>query len=293
LSCEEEFSPFGDYRERYVLFSLLQGDSTFQVVTIGKSFGHGTLTPDESVNYFVEDADVRVWKGDSVFVFRDSSINDMQFYYSNNFTIDYNESVEIEALLPNGRRLKSSTKTPNEFNFRTSEVLIPPVINNFVQINWENEERGIFYQSRLFLRYRLDDNPEIKIKEIPQQYVLQNGKYMPAFNKPSADLSVVFQMDAVTKAMEEISKDETEKEKFFIYEGLIVEVASLDASLSRYVSSTSKSFDDLTVRINELDYTNVEGGFGVFGSYITKTYKALRFQPGFVNSFGYRFIGEQ
>jgi virulence-associated protein VapD len=61
-------------------------------------------------------------------------------------------------------------------------------------------------------------------------------------------------------------------------------------NLSRYVSSTNQAFDDLTVTVNEADFTNVEGGLGIFGAYVNKIYDNIQFQENYIESFGYNFI---
>jgi hypothetical protein len=296
-SCKEDFTPFGEYKDKYALFSILSGDSTFQTALLVKSFGAGMLDPSGiKDDHFIRNAEIRIWRGDSVYFFRDSSAlsgsDTIFFYFNNNFSINFNETLEIEALLPGGKRLKSTTATPKEINFLKSEVIIPPVSKDFIQINWKPADEGLFYQPRLYFRYKEAGISEIKIKEIPLRYVTQGNVVTPLFPAASARYAIAYDLDAVSKAMEEISAGVQNKQSFSIYEKLIFEVAILDGNLSRYVSSTSKSYDDLTVRVNELDYTNISGGFGIFGSYLKKEYSSLRFLPDFVFSSGYKFIKE-
>jgi len=46
----------------------------------------------------------------------------------------------------------------------------------------------------------------------------------------------------------------------------------------------------LTVNANTSDFTNIDGGLGIFGSQTKKNYSTIKFLPDFIQSFGYNFI---
>ena len=100
-------------------------------------------------------------------------------------------------------------------------------------------------------------------------------------------------MDVVTKFMQNISAGDNNKSNYSVEIKPKVEVLVMDEALSRYYSSTSQSLNDLTVRLDENDYTNIEGGYGIFGTYITKQYTAISFIATYLESFGYNVIFNQ
>ena len=303
FSCSESFDPFGEFREDYALTCILKSDSSFQVATLSHSYrGNGydpyTNTEDPSII----DADIRVWLGDSVYIFRDTSIvrtdpsrygTHFHFYYNDNFIISPNENLEIEALLQNGRRLKASSRAPNTILFSTeSDILIPAVGSNLVRFFWEQQAEGMFFSPRLVLRYKQNEGGNVieKFKVIPVKYTQENGELIPVYPKPSNKINVNYQLDAISTALEEISESDPDKGNFSVYAKPIFTLFAFDMNLSRYVSSTNQTFDDLTVTVNEADYTNIEGGLGVFGSYLNKIYSNIQFQKNYIESFGYNFI---
>jgi len=305
LSCEEDFSPFGDFREKYVLTCILRSDTTFQIATLSSSYFTGTINPDDNeTDLAVKFADIRVWYEDSVYLFRDSSIvrvdtsrytTQISFYFSNRFKITPNKPIEIEVLMQNGKRLKAASVTPKEVNFSNqSSVLIPPVTGNLINVILSNGSTGTFYQPKLYFRYqkRINNITTYHEMEIPSRYSVIDGIEEPVYPVPSNKQTLVYNMDVINKTMAYLSASEPEDVIFSIYENLIMKLVILDENLTRYVSSTSQSFDDLTVRVNENDYSNVEGGLGIFGSYIIKEYDRLRFRANFITSFGYNFIKE-
>ncbi len=73
---------------------------------------------------------------------------------------------------------------------------------------------------------------------------------------------MIYQLDAVTKALEEISEGDPNKQNYSILQKVSFSVTAFDLPTSKYISSTGGSFDDLTVSVDVADYTNIEGGFG-------------------------------
>ena len=66
----------------------------------------------------------------------------------------------------------------------------------------------------------------------------------------------------------------------------MLELYVFDRNLSGYYASVGKIGDSFSIRLDEIDFSNVEGGFGVFGSYISQKL-AIAFDEEYINSFGY------
>ncbi|MFO7524834.1 MAG: hypothetical protein R6W68_05230 [Ignavibacteriaceae bacterium] len=305
ISCEEDFSPFGEFSEKYVLTCILRGDTTFQTATLSSSYFTGTLNPDDNTNDpSIQFADVRIWYEDSVYVLKDTSVvrtdssrytTPFTFYFTERFKVGFNKPIEIEVLLQNGRRLRAESFTPKDVIFSTqSSVLIPPVSGNLINIYWGNGNSGAFYLPKLYFRYSvsIDNNVTHYKTEIPVSYSVVDGVEKAVYPSPSNNLVRIYNMETVSRTLEKLPELFDENAQITVYEKLIFTLSIFDENLTRYVSSTSQSFEDLTVRVNENDYSNVEGGLGIFGSYINKDLDRLRFQAAFIQSFGYHFIYE-
>ena len=303
VSCEENFDPFGEYSEKYAFTCILKNDGESQIAFLSHSYNPGGFNPYENtVDPSIVGADVRVWYNDSVFVFRDSTTertdtsrygSSLHFYYNDKFSVQYQKPIELEVLLPNGKRLKSTSITPAEIDFDdASEVLVPPEERDFLEVLWNKYNEGTLFQCYMAVRYQQNVNGEIFEKEIevPLRYVISNGEEVPVYPKPFTPIGIAYELDAVTKTLEEISSGDPNKQNFSVYEKLIFKVVAYDLNASRYVSSISGSVDDLTVSENVSDYTNIEGGLGIFGSYSKKNYDRLRFLETYIQTFGYNFI---
>jgi len=305
LSCDEDFNPYGDFIERYAFTCILKSDENFQTATLFRSYRPDGFDPySYTTDPSVPGAEIRVWYNDSVFVFRDSSVTrqdtsryktPFSFYYNDQFQIGNRKTIELEVLLPGGKRLHSSSFTPAKINFEDkSDAMIPAGAKNFIQIFWRSTDEGIFFLPKLTIRYRQNINGEIvnKLKNVPLRYVNQEGESVPVFPSANSLLTVVYDLNAITRSLQEISDGDPQKQNYSIYQNLAFQLIAYDIPTTKYISSTGSVIDDLTVNVDVADFTNIVGGFGLFGSYSKEDYTRLRFLQSFIDTFGYNFIVE-
>lgn len=298
-SCDQSLNPKGNYYEKYVLNCILSGDTTYQVAVISHSYEVNGFDPyKNTTDPALTGADLRLWYNDSVYVFRDSTVtrlgksrydDSLKIYYLKNIHIDFNKPIEIEALLPNGRRLKSSTTSAKEIIFDNdiSSKVIPPVNSTLDLVQWNQDDQTAFYLPRFIVTYykKVNGVPEKHTIEIPIRYVQQNGVYVPVYATASAQTSVVYDPDIIKRALLSISEGDPDKNNYSVLISNQVNVLALDENLVRYYSANNQD-NNFTVRLDENDFSNIDGGFGVFGSYVLKSY-TLRFVPEFITELGY------
>ena len=296
VSCEDTFEPYGDFTEEANLVCLLRCDTTFQAAVLTSSYA----TADSShYNYdeFIRGATIRVWysDGDSVKVFKEadaSQSNDFGtdfpvVYYADGFQPEENSELYIEALLPNGKRLTSSSLSPPSIgiNYNESDLVIPSNdrLNPVVQLIYQ--EREIYVQLKLNILYSQAGEEGIKRISVPLAYETFNGEEIPVFPKPGRVFKYTFLMENINRAMEEISEGDVTKSNYTIYKAEW-EIASIDENLRAYYNTTTGSSDVITIRLQEANYSNIEGGYGVFGS-ITNSVRNIKLETEYIRSFGY------
>ena len=305
VSCEDSLEPNGVYTEGYSLNCILRCDSNAQYVVVSKSY-----LPDNSDPYsyktdpFVHGADVRIYYDDEAVIFNDSSVarNDTSryktpysFYFSNKFKPAVNKEFEIDVLLPNGRRLKAKTITPNtvEFQKTSCDLIISKITKEKGALNyyWRTLARDIFYVPRLTFSYYKNENGVSTqyTKSIPLKYVNNYGVDVPLYPQPDKNPYVFYNMDAVVKAFESISEGDAYKGNYSVVTGTILELIILDKNLSGYYSSSTSAYGEFSVKIDESDYTNITNAYGIFGSYLKQEIR-VSFTEDFINSFGYAMV---
>jgi len=303
VSCDADFSPYAEFQDKYSLTCLLRSDTAFQTAILSHNYLPDQPDPNSyTIDPSIVGADIRVWYNDSVYVLSDSSetrtdtsryTEPFRFYYNVKFKISPQEEIEIEVLLPNGRRLFASSVTPKAIIFSNeSDVIIPPVNSEFVNFVWAASEQGAYYLPKFEIKYLqiINGISELKTIEVPIKYISNNGNIEPVYPEASNRTNVVYSMESITQTLDKISEGDPNKQNYTVYQTPLFNLLAFDAALSRYASSTSQSLNDLTVTLNTADYTNIQGGLGIFGSYIKKNYSSIKFQQNFIESFGYNFI---
>lgn len=297
ISCDESFNPYTTFKQNYGVACILRSDTTLQITSLFKSY------LDENNNQpkliFEDNADVRIWRGDSVYRLTDtmfvlSESNDsIKCYYSNKFKIDSNEDIGIEILLSNGKRLKGLSKTPSDISFKnTSEVIIPPVNKNVIQIFWNSAGIENFYTVQMKIKCEMIENGTNKIfyRVLPKSIITVDGVTTPVYPKPTKNASVVYNLDAISWYLQSFSDSLSNSNAVTIHQSIEVEIITFDREVSRYISVSNSSTDNLSIRFDEGEYTNISGGLGIFGSQISTKYSRLKFLESYVSSFNFNFI---
>ncbi|GBD91823.1 hypothetical protein BMS3Abin04_02555 [bacterium BMS3Abin04] len=297
VSCNEDFSPFGKEKEEIILNCVLKSDNPFQTAYLGRSFMVTNFNPaSDKQDRSIRNGYIRIWYQDSVKIFSDTiltiqnnSTNGVAAYYNKKFVIQPNTQYEIEAEFDNGRKLHATTTTPKEIKFLPNRPTIPPENGNSVSVGWvsDNSEIFLYKAARYTIVYFKNENGKRVryVKEVPYQYILENGNYIPFFPEPSYDNKITVSMATFDRALREISEGDPNKSNYTIL-GFILEVLVYDKNLTRYYASKADLSSSFTISINENDFSNIQGGRGIFGSFIKKR-SSLKFNQDYIRSFGY------
>jgi hypothetical protein len=298
-SCEENLNPYGELKDQFVLNCVVRGDTTFQSATLTKSyqtsdFNAYSNTEDQTIH----GATIRIWSGnDNVAILKDTTIarpegdlykTPYSVYYSKNFQPTPGDTITIEAVLPNGKRLKSYTTAPGEVTMSSkSDGSIPMSSQSYIKFIWDTSQQDPIFITRLGIYYyKLENNTKtVHIAVVPLNYVKYGEELIPNYPKPSSDKGISVDMSVISKTMELLSKDDPVKSNYQIL-GCILEVLSLDKNLSAYYNSTARGSDIYSVKLDETDIGNIIGGSGIFGVYM-RAYKVSFLTHSFIKSFGY------
>ncbi|MFH1197520.1 MAG: hypothetical protein V1720_17600 [bacterium] len=298
-SCEEEFSPNAEFRNIYILNCVLRGDTAVQSAVISKNYAvEGTDPYTNTIDPAIMGADIRIWYKDTVYRMRDTTIartdtsrykSDYYYYFVENFRPDFGQSVEIEALLPNGKRLKSATTTPGDIKVNTeySDFFIPADDKDFIGVYWRNDVANLLHakQMKIIYEVKTSNGIERRYKQVPIDYYLEGDKYIPIYPSASKEMSLVVKMDVMDRAMQEISEGDENKGNYTIIL-CNIDILAFDKNLTTYYASTNQILDEYSIRLDQIDVTNIDGGYGLFAS-VTKRNVTLFFESEYVRSFGY------
>ncbi len=282
ISCEENFSPKTDFKEEYILYSVINGDTTFQTAILMKNYNVEGFDPyTNSTDPQITGAKIKIYYKDQIIELRDTSVADahqwrydtpFNFYYTDNFQPDENEEIRIEAELPNGDKISAVTVTPEskrvQFVFGSDRDV--PTDDGTIDIHWQlidASSLGQIYLPQMKIIYFTDvDGIETRFeKDVPLDYIFSNNQFIANYPQPSARNFLSFKMTAFERALAEIAGD-NERINYKI-DNAVFELLILDDNLIPYYLTTETFLDGFTIIVDELEYTNVQGGLGVFGSF--------------------------
>lgn len=299
-SCENTLNPNAPFRERYVLTGIMRSDTSLQVVTLTRSYrpadGFNPLT--NTQDPAVIGAEVNIWYKDTLYELRDTTLvrqdtshykDSVHCYYVNNLRPEEDQYVDIEALLPNGLLLQSTTKLPDVrpygFFSTGNDLVIPPVDKDFVMVKWDTLSNTIS-SPRINIIYYVKGSTEMKKWPVPLYYITNNDKTTPVYPGQTKINFVNLSMETITRALNEISQTVSDKSQISISE-MDVELVVYDVSLSTYYLSIQGGLDAFTVKLDVPDYSDIQGGYGIFGSYVRTVYK-MKFTNDYLKSLGYQ-----
>jgi len=276
-SCEDDINYMGEFEIQYSLNCILRGDRTEHYATIKRSYAPDDQLSDKNV----QNAVIRLILPDTTLYFEDSVSINNSFYVLKNYSLTMDTEIKIEADLPDSTLLSSATHTIYYSRLiLDTENAIPLVIPDasfgdtyyYIWKTYGNSEDYIFGPSFYIMYYLTGNEEKIYYKEVV-------GKYDREINTYSVSI------EFIGKSMEEISNGISNRESVNVF-GAGFEVKVYDDALGIYANSIQTFEDEFSIRISEPDVSNIEGGFGIFGSYFSNFFN-IELSTDYIESFGY------
>lgn len=298
-ACDDEIFPKGDLEENYVLSCVLNGDTNYQVAFLTRTYDVESFDPYTStINPVVRDARVSLFYEGTTYFFRDTIIagsaesrypGNQYLYYLDDFKPERNKTIVIQAVLQDGTTLRSEI---NSFPYRIrygsfyrSDFIIPPEdpTSSELFFKWGDYEETVYFIPRLSIVYsRIIDGVEQKFEKLVPQTIEGSEELYPGLQ--TGDY-ITYDLDAFEYSFEAIAEDGIPREEYRIHNA-VFKVLVADESLATYYSAAKTFADSYTVQVTEPEYTNIEGGFGVFGSFASCEIN-VTINNNYIDAFGY------
>jgi hypothetical protein len=317
-SCNEDFNVNAPFNKNvYTLNCILRNDSPIQYAIISKNIytEKGDLPTLPSTAQNIKGANVEIHYNDSVFVMRDTTIQvadsgntkQVNCYYLRNLVMKQGKIISIKATTPDGQILRSTKQipvcliAPSTFpqSYYTNNAMgyVKGYYIKFPFYNWlfrrDNKEiNDMFSFPRFEIDYeKYEGGTYINKKTlVPLTYgTIQDAKGIilsPELNF-SYNYSASTSLETVNRTMEEISGSDPYKNNYIITRAFLT-ITSMDPELSIYYSAYETYLNSFTIKLRPTDYSNIEGGKGIFGIYYIYT-SSSAMEKTYINSFGYQY----
>lgn len=299
LACDDEFAPKIPFEEKYFVYTALKGDSTKQILVVARSYDVTNFDPKSNTSApEIPGCLVEVVQDGITYRFRDTLIDrpdtsrygpKMAAYVSTGLIPGAEKPLEAKIILPNGKLLTSSTTVPPQLYIEKSVFAIGydrnSTYNGGYTLQWRTPDLFL-YVPKVEIFYMRDDKPGVFKIEVPMEYRIVNKKLEVVYPAVSTNRFVSFDYNAIDSVMNKISEGYDFKGMFRVLRAEI-RLLVYDTNFAKYYSSVNGYLDQYSVRLDENVFTNINGGLGVFGSYMM-TKEILLFDLDYVASFGYR-----
>ncbi|MBN1638483.1 MAG: DUF4249 family protein [Ignavibacteriales bacterium] len=311
ISCEENFSPKTEFKEKYVLYCLVNADATWIQIQafawIANIYDVEGIDPNKkTIKPNIRGAKLTLFKKNFQYPFYEySEVHTSQYDTLKNYFITNisnpspDRDISIKAALTNGVVLSGKTSIPMNLNLEFSYTFASGFTTNINKfhhgyswiIDWsgsfgEHDEHLFF--TKIFINYykQVGTDKIYGSVEVPIKIIQKNGQDIPVYPTYTYTHSISFDYDAFDWAMKQIAGNDPNKADYNII-NLILSIDEFDLNLSKFYSSVNGYLDQFSIRIDERTYSNINGGIGIFGSY-TSTMIDFEINKAYVESFGYK-----
>ena len=314
-SCDTDFNINAPYQDVYDLNCILRNDTSIQYATISKNYftENGAAPPSNTIAPNTKGAKIQIFNNDSVFVMRDTTVEltnsgtsvQVDCYYVRNLVLKPGGIISIEAALPDGQILKSTKQIPVCYTdpsaltfpqsyytkdhkktyvrfptyswiFGRDNELIKDILSSpQLEIDYEENEGGTYVNRKTLV-------------PLTYGYYTDNSGFILS---PDLDLSFNYtastSIATVDRMMQEISGSDPFKNNYIITR-VVFTITTMDPELTKYYYAYKVWVNSFTVKLRPTDYSNIEGGKGVFGIYFEYS-NSLVIDKDYISSFGYQY----
>lgn len=309
-SCNDNLSPKTEFEEEYVLYCVLNADTTFQTAYLSRTYQvEGYSGAENTTDPVIEGANVKITiNGTIVYDFSEATAprtdtsrytTPVKYYALNNYKPADGQKIEITATLANGKVLKSSSQVPpvSYVYYETSTMNYDPSVDDGTDVKgikfaWRflsfiYNQSVNYFAPRLELVYYKADNPSQKYRvKIPYYFIPKDASWSPVYPSVSTQTNATFFGESIERVLNSISEGDAQKNNYIIDKAEFT-LLLLDKYLAAFLASESTFNDEFSMRIDASDFTNVDGGLGMFGVFASKKTK-IKISKWYIETFGYQ-----
>ncbi len=289
-SCNQPFEPDAPANNRLVVYGILNSASSTQYVRVGTTYN--TPPAPELHNAIVE-----MLSNGRTIVFRDTTVTDTLDdgtttpvnVYIGRTAVNGGSPYTLQVTTPAGLSVSATTnalvvpsfylKYPATLNYSTNQGLVLSITFG--------SYTGAFVV-RFFVEFSayIDGAWQLRRLEVPiKRYTNLAGEEVKVFPSFALVQSVTLAQKSLTVEYDTLQYQKIRGEAIQTYAAAPVQwkrgvfvLTQIDNVLFNYYKLQNGPADKSSLRLDQLDYTNISNGLGIFGSYAveTKSYNIYR-----------------
>lgn len=291
-SCNDGFSPNGDYTPKLIVYSVLDAAADTQYVRVYSSFSPEHYVPDTpSPNTEIVNAIVRIADDSTEVIFRDTVITvttggvtmSFRVYMAPKFKPKEKKLYRL-TVQSGSYPVATSTATgldPAQIIMFDTKPLFEPLPEREIVFDVYLGKHASAYLATLHMEYEVLQNGiwTVYSKEMPIDIVYNAaGKIAKRFypfpvlyqqgNAVYRNVQIIYQTEIYSAVISEIKEEHAAAygAKELRFKDVRFTLVQFDNEIFTYYSVANNFPGATTVRLDEPDYSNMTNGYGIFGT---------------------------
>jgi hypothetical protein len=294
VSCDNAFNPKGPHEPKVVVYSILSPLEGKQFVRLGLTYDVEGFDPGvHTAEQFIEGASVSMQIGDRTYVFRDTLIQrtdstryrgPIKAYVADPFRISPGSSVELFINTPVYGVVRARTSVPgagiiqvkNSYLLQQSsefETQLLVLVDIAVQTRGYLLRHYVVYdvlKSGVWVRERREFPVSVVVFAGTNDRIfvypkLERRSSEPYRENPETETVVVDRLGYLLVVNQIVNQYGSDNVRF---RHVVFQLNQVDRHLYSYYNVVNGFQDQYTIRTDTPDYTNIQGGVGVFGAFM-------------------------
>lgn len=284
--CDQSFDPRGPYVKRLVVYSVLSGRSDSQYVRIYTTYNPTGFDPYENIDdTFVRNAKVTMTDDSTTYNFKETVIpRDNRGRYSSNLVAYFafpcpprlGKRYSLAITSDQGNATATlSVPTKGYINNNTPYIFVNPrKYTDDIPVSIGLSPGAHAYLVRFYINFDVNfgQNWEHHRLEVPssgdsttssQQYIYPTLTRRPATSSPY--LNIVYPYASYLAFYKSL---ELQYRTFFLLKSATFILTQVETNLYNYYGVSNGFLDPYSIREDQPDFSNIVGGFGVFGAMV-------------------------
>jgi hypothetical protein len=291
VGCDDSFSPNAPYTPRLVVYSILSNDRTIQVVRVAVTSNPSEIFSNSTVPVpLPEDLRVEVHSNNGTQAFRDTVLlvqtNDGTFaptkaFLAPSFAVQPGTTYQLNVSAPSFETVTATTHVPDTADL---SLFNTPVLNSpnqftssfFARVRFFGTPKG--YLLRVFVEYEVQETETSQVIRI--EIPLGPGFKGPGWEDAAfpqleklegGALDVRYYHSLYLLTLYEVLLNR-HPHSVVIFKSVVAELVQLEEQAYNYYNIANGFNDQLSIRSDSPEYSNVSGGYGLFGAYTFHRY---------------------
>lgn len=273
VGCDDGFSPKGSFENGYSFFCIINGNTSVQKAYVAKNYNPPNIVPGTfEGEKSIPNAKVSLFYNNSSFSFYDSTLlseEDGRVYYSyflENFSVSENQ-MTIVVELDDGSVLSSNAMCTGNLRFSyDSQKNIVYNLKDAYRVAFYDKNDAFYFSPKLFINYeeKIGNAVINKRIEVPRRYLINGNDVIPEYPDLAERLDFYYPILMIENTLNSI-KESALQNSIIVINNLTLEVLEVSEPLAAYFEVNKTFNDGFTIKSQQPEYSNINGGKGIFG----------------------------